>query len=71
MAREVSLTICTNCLEDFPSKDLYTVSRKSHRGVETNHDEYYAPYCTGCLKDKASYIKIISEPKSMKLKQKK
>lgn len=68
MARQVSLTICTNCLEDFPSKELYTVSRKSHRGVETNHDEYYAPYCEKCLKDKKSYIKIISEPK---VKQKK
>ena len=41
MARQVSTTVCTNCLEEFISKELYTVSRKSHRGVETNHDEYY------------------------------
>jgi predicted nucleic-acid-binding Zn-ribbon protein len=69
MARQVSTTVCSNCLEDFPSKELYTVSRKSHRGIETNHDEYYAPYCKKCLKDKPSYIKIISEPKILKQKK--
>lgn len=63
MARQISFTVCSNCLDDFPSKEMYTVSRKSHRGVETNSDEYYAPYCKKCLKDKESYLKIISEPK--------
>lgn len=71
MAREVSMIVCTNCLEDFPRKETYTVARKMRRHDENNHDEYYAPYCKGCIKDKESYLRIISEPAVKLVKQKK
>jgi hypothetical protein len=71
MARMVSTTICTNCLEEFVTKEMYTVSRKMRRHDENNHDEYYAPYCEDCISDKDSYLIVISEPKSKELKQKK
>jgi hypothetical protein len=60
--REISMVVCTNCLDEFPRKETYTVSRKMHRGVEENHDEYYTPYCEDCLKDKKSYLRIIKSP---------
>lgn len=68
--RVVSTVVCTNCLEEFVRKETYTVARKMHRGVEDNHDEYYAPYCVDCLKDKDTYLRIISSPAETKKNKK-
>lgn len=62
MARQVSTTVCTNCLDEFVTKEMYTVSRKMRRHDENNKDEYYAPYCKDCIKDKESYLIIIDKP---------
>jgi len=62
MARRVRITVCSNCLNDFPDKELYTVDREMHRGYpEKGH--YRTPYCKKCIKDTESYIKISKEPK--------
>jgi hypothetical protein len=45
---------------------MYTVVRKSHRGVPDNTDEYYAPYCKKCIKDTSFYLRILKEPTSPK-----
>lgn len=66
--RLVSTTICTNCLEEFVTKEMYTVARKMHRGLENNNEEYYAPYCVDCIEDTSFYLRIIEEPKIQKNK---
>jgi len=67
--RVVRTTVCTNCLDEFVTKEMYTVVRKMHRGVATNHDEYYAPYCEDCISDKESYLRILEEPGQDKKKK--
>lgn len=57
--REISTTVCSNCLEEFVTNEMYTVARKKHRNVEHDTDEYYSPYCVNCLDDKKSYLRII------------
>ena len=65
MARRVRVTICSSCLDEFPDKELYTVEREMHKG----HPEkgfYRTPYCSECIKDTDSYVKINKEPKAKK-----
>ena len=33
MAREIKLTVCSGCIEDFPDGDLYTVTRYMNRSL--------------------------------------
>ncbi len=67
--RVISTTVCSNCLDDFPTKEMYTVVRKTHRGVEDNNDEYYTPYCKKCIKDTSFYLRIYKEPVPPKTKK--
>ena len=63
--RQVRITVCSHCLNDFPDKELYTVERLMHRGhPEKGH--YRTPYCEKCIKDTDSYVNISKEPKSKK-----
>lgn len=66
--RIVSTTVCSNCLDEFVTKEMYTVVRKSHRGVPDNNSEYYAPYCGKCIKDTSFYLRILKEPSPIKKK---
>lgn len=62
MARQPRITICSNCLGDFPDKEMYTVSKPMMWGNEVG---YYTPFCSKCVKSaKDSYIGIIKEPKA-------
>lgn len=65
MARAPRLTICSNCLEEFPDKEMYTVGKASMPGGD--EVGYYTMFCKKCtMKDKDSYIKIIREPQPPK-----
>ena len=64
MAREIRYTVCSGCIEDFPSDDLYTVSRYMNRANPDSKNVYLTPYCEDCIKtDKEHYIEITQEPK--------
>lgn len=69
--REIAMAICSNCIESFPRKDMYTVTRKMHRGHPEDTGEYCTIYCKDCLKDKDTYLKVIAEPKKVEKKPKK
>jgi hypothetical protein len=63
MPRAVRMTVCSNCLGDFPDKEMYTVG-KSGNWAKPDEVGYYTPFCAKCVKKaKDSYVKIISEPK--------
>lgn len=67
--REIRMTVCSNCIESFPDKDLYVVVRKMHgERPEGPGNEYLTPYCEPCLVDKDTYIRIAREPKKAKVK---
>lgn len=68
--REIKTILCSNCLESFPEKELYTVARKINREIGKEANEYYVPYCKSCLQDKKSYLNITKEPKPSKTKKK-
>ena len=38
--RVVSTTVCTNCLDEFITKEMYTVVRKIHKGNPEDTDFY-------------------------------
>ena len=66
MAREIKLTICSGCIEDFPDGDLYTVTRYMNRSLPDKTNMYSTPYCETCIKkDKACYVDIKLEPKNV------
>jgi len=66
MPRAVRMTVCSNCLNDFPDKEMYTVG-KSGNWATPDVIGYYTPFCKKCVKkDKDAYIKVISEPKPPK-----
>lgn len=68
MPRAVRTTICSNCLNEFPDKEMWTVSKPMMWGDEP---AYYTPFCAKCVKSaKAAYIGIIKEPKTKKAKPK-
>ncbi len=58
-------TVCSFCLGDFPTKELYVVEMPMHRLPEGGHvGEYRTPCCTKCLgKEKDRYLNIHSDPK--------
>lgn len=65
MPRQPRMTVCSNCLEDFPDKEMYTVGKASSWG--STEIGYYTPFCKDCtMNDKESYLKIIEEPKPPK-----
>lgn len=65
MARRVRVTICSSCLNEFPDKELYTVEKEMHKG-HPGKGFYRTPYCSECIKDTDSYVKISKEPKAKK-----
>jgi hypothetical protein len=67
--RVVSTTVCANCLDEFITKEMYTVVRKMHRGVPEDKGEYYAPYCEECIKDTDFYLRILKSPGDDKKKK--
>lgn len=64
MPREIRYTVCSGCIEDFPSDDLYTVTRYMDRSNPDSKNMYSTPYCEDCVKkDKEHYVEIKEEPK--------
>jgi hypothetical protein len=65
MAREIRLTVCSGCIEEFPDGDLYTVTRYMNRSLPKKTNMYSTPYCETCIKkDKTGYVDIKLEPKN-------
>jgi thymidine kinase len=65
MPRAVRMTVCSNCLDDFPDKEMYTVGKAMM--WDSDKVGYYTPFCKTCVKKaKDSYIKIIKEPQPPK-----
>lgn len=70
MPRQPRMTVCSNCLEEFPDKEMYVVGKPAKWG--SNEIGYYTPFCKDCtMKDKEAYIKIIKEPQPPKKRKKK
>jgi len=66
MAREIRLTVCSGCIEEFPDGDLYTVTRYMNRSLPKKTNMYSTPYCETCIKkDKTGYVDIKLEPKNV------
>lgn len=66
--RVVAMVICSNCIHEYVKKETYVVAKKSYRGNPENNDEYHTQYCVKCLKDKDSYLRIVSSPVETKKK---
>ena len=70
MPRQPRMTVCSNCLEEFPDKEMYTVGKAMM--WDSDKVGYYTPFCKICVKKaKDSYIKIIKEPQPPKKRKKK
>lgn len=69
--KEVHKTICSFCIDSFPTKELYTVIMPMHRLVDGTHiGEYMTPSCEKCLpKNKHRYLNILENPKAPKEKK--
>jgi len=64
MPREIKYTVCSGCIEDFPSDDLYTVTRYMNRANPDSKNMYSTPYCEYCIENgKEHYVDIKEEPK--------
>ena len=64
MPREIKYTVCSGCIEDFPSDDLYTVTRYMNRANPNPKNMYSTPYCEDCIENgKEHYVDIKEEPK--------
>jgi len=62
MPRQVNITLCSSCLNEFPTKEMFTVGRAGYH-LEPDKVTYYTLYCKKCTKnDTESYVKIIKEP---------
>lgn len=63
MERETKMTVCSGCIEEFPSDDLFTVTRYMNRSKPEKTNIYSTPYCEDCIKtDKENYINIKLQP---------
>ena len=63
MARK-GVIICSGCLNDFPTDDMYTVLKASHKG-DPKLGIHRVPHCENCIKkNKGVYIKITEEPRN-------
>ena len=71
MPRQPRMTVCSNCLDEFPDKEMYTVGKPTTWG--SDEVGYYTPFCKDCtMNDKESYIRFIREtqpPKRRKTKK--
>lgn len=58
--------ICSSCLDEVGSRDMYTVMKPMHPGAQIgNH--YYTPFCPKCVEQfPGSYLGIHAEPKNKK-----
>ena len=45
MPRAVRMTICSGCIEDFPHKEMYTVTRYMNRANPDPKNMYSTMYC--------------------------
>ena len=67
MPRAVRTTVCSGCIQDFPHKEMYTVSRYMNRANPDPKNMYATMYCAKCIKkDKEHYVDIIEKPKTPK-----
>jgi hypothetical protein len=67
MPRAVRMTICSGCIEDFPHKEMYTVTRYMNRANPDPKNMYSTMYCKKCIKnDKEHYVEIKEKPKPPK-----
>lgn len=62
--REPKLTVCSGCLEQFPSKEMYTVEKYMNRSNPDPKNTYYTPYCKDCVKESDKYYRVRQEPTS-------
>ena len=72
MAKKVvHKTICSFCIESFPTKELFTVIMPMHKLQDGRHlGEYKTPSCEKCLpKNKNRYLSDSEKPKQDKLKK--
>lgn len=69
--KEVHKTVCSFCVESFPTKELYTVTMPMHRLEDGSHrGEYMTSSCEKCLpKNKHRYLNILENPKTPKEKK--
>lgn len=69
--KEVHKTICSFCIESFPTKELYTVIMPMHKLDDNTHvGEYRTPSCEKCLpKNKPRYLRISEIPKAQQEKK--
>lgn len=67
MPRAVRTTVCSGCIQDFPHKEMYTVTRYMNRANPDPKNMYATMYCAKCIKkDKEHYVDIIEKPKPPK-----
>jgi len=71
--KEVRTSVCSFCIESFPTKELYTVVMPMHRLQDGGHSgEYRTPACEKCLtKSKHRYLSVLENPKPDKKKKEK
>ncbi len=69
--KEVHKTVCSFCIESFPTKELYIVVMPMHRLPDGSHSgEYRTSSCEKCLtKSKDRYLSILENPKADKTKK--
>ena len=62
MSKKSNLTVCSSCLEDFNTKELYIVNKPMRHG-DISYGFYRTVYCEECVKKEETYHSIHSEPK--------
>jgi hypothetical protein len=69
MAKRIeNIAVCSCCIESFPRKEMYIVTRKMHRGHPEDDGVYTTPYCKTCLSETETYLQVVEEPKPVKKK---
>jgi hypothetical protein len=67
MPRAVRTTVCSGCIQDFPHKEMYLVSRFMNRSNPDTSNMYSTMYCAKCIKkDSDNFHEIIEKPKPPK-----
>jgi len=67
MPRAVRTTVCSGCIQDFPHKEMYLVSRFMNRANPDTSNMYSTMYCSKCIKkDRDNFHEIIEKPKPPK-----
>lgn len=63
--KEIRRTICSFCIDSFPTRELYTVIMPMHKLQDGSHrGEYKTFSCEKCLpKNKDRYLSVSENPK--------